>query len=106
MALRLGKPLSPLLWAIVLICLYAQSKTRKMMKNDAEGKTQDVSTAVRVGHSKHFRKLIEHPNHRYSIRDTAGGRGADVNRSASVLQHEFAALKSLSRLLVDCQHRN
>lgn len=35
-----------------------------------------------------------------------GGGGADVNRSVSVLQCEFAALKSLSRVLVDCQHRD
>lgn len=63
-----------------------------MMKNDAEGKTDDVSTSMGVGHLKHFRKLIEHPNDRYGIRDTAGGRGADVNKSVSVLQHELVAL--------------
>lgn len=48
-----------------------------MMKNDAEGKTQDVSTSMRVGHLKHFRTLIERPNDRYSIRDTAGGLGSE-----------------------------
>lgn len=42
------------------------------MNNNAEGETQNVSTAMGVGHLKHSRTVIEHPNHKHSAGDQRG----------------------------------
>lgn len=76
LALRLWKPLFTLL-ANVLICLYFFKV--KDTENDAEGRTQDVSTVKRWGYLKCSRKLIEHPDCKYSFPDRVGG-----------WEHEFA----------------